>query len=222
MRPRLLLALLVALLPANRLRLLAYRRLLGYEIGAGSRIGPCNLIACRSVRLGPGATIGRWNLFRGAFAFTAGPRLFVGHGNVFACPDRLDHPKLADRGYARAIAFGADCLVNDGHYLDAHGSITVGDGTWLAGRDSQFFTHGASARDRDIAIGAGCFVGSAVRFAPGSAVGDGCVVGIASVVVGRIDAKEALVSGFPARVVRGIAEERAAGKFAFSKADWAA
>jgi len=222
MRLRLCLALLIALLPANRLRLFAYRRLLGYEIGAGSRIGPFNLIACRTLRLGPGATIGRWNVLRGAFDLSAGPRLFVGHGNVFACPDRLDHPKLAGRGYARRIEFGADCLVNDGHYLDGHGRITVGDGTWLAGRDSQFFTHGASARDRDIAIGAGCFVGSAVRFAPGSGVGDACVVGIGSVVVGRIDGDEALVSGFPARVVRGIAEERAAGRFVFSRADWAA
>lgn len=61
-----------------------------------------------------------------------------------------------------------------------------------------------------------------MRFAPGSAIGDGCVVGIGSVVVGRVAGDEALVSGFPARVVRGIAEERAAGKFAFTRADWAA
>jgi acetyltransferase-like isoleucine patch superfamily enzyme len=219
---RLCLALLIAILPVNRLRLFCYRRLLGYEIGAGSRVGPLNLIACRSFRLGAGATVGRLNVFRGAFVFSAGPRLFVGHGNVFACPDRLDDPKLADRGYARAIAFGADCLVNDGHFLDAHGRIAVGDGTWIAGRDSQFYTHGASARDRDIAIGGGCFIGSAVRFAPGSSIGDACIVGIGSVVVGRIDEDEALIAGFPACVLRGIAEERAAGRFAFSKADWAA
>lgn len=219
---RLLLAALVALLPTNRARLFCYRRLLGYEIGAGSRIGPLNLIACQAFRVGPGTTIGRLNVIRGAFALSAGPRLFVGHGNVFACPDRLDDPKLAGRGYARAIAFGSDCLVNDGHFLDAHGRITVGDGTWLAGRDSQFFTHGAGARDRNIAIGHGCFIGSAVRFAPGAAVGDGCVVGIGSVVVGRIEGDEALIVGFPACVLRGIAEERAAGRFAFTRADWAA
>ena len=222
MRLRLCLSLLIALLPANRLRLLCYRRLLGYEIGQGSRIGPFNLIACRSLRLGPGATIGRWNVFRGAFALTAGPGLFVGHGNVFACPDRLDDARLAGRAYARSIAFGADCLVNDGHFLDAHGRIGVGDGTWIAGRGSQFWTHGAGAEDRDITVGAGCFLGSAVRFAPGSAVGAACVVGIGSVVVGRIDAEAALVAGFPARVVRGLADERAAGRFAFTRADWVA
>lgn len=219
---RLLAALLVAVVPTSRLRVLLYRRLLGCEIGPGSRIGPLNLIACRGFRVGPGTVIGRFNVFRGAFDFSAGPRLFVGHGNVFACPDRLDHPRLAARGYARTVAFGADCLVNDRHFLDAHGAITVGDGTWLAGRDSQFFTHGAGARDRDIAIGAGCFVGSAVRFAPGSAIGAGCVVGIGSVVVGRIAADEALIAGFPACVLRDIADERAAGRFAFTRADWAA
>lgn len=221
-RLRLCLALLVAIVPTNRARLLLYRRLLGCEIGAGSRIGAWNLIACRSFRVGAGTTIGRFNVFRGAFAFAAGPRLFVGHGNVFACPERLDHPKLAPRGYARAIAFGADCLVNDRHFLDAHGRIAVGDGTWFAGRGSQFFTHGAGTADRDIAIGKGCFVGSAVRFAPGSGIGDGCVVGIGSVVVGRIEADDALVAGFPATVLRDIAEDRAGGRFAFTRADWAA
>ncbi len=221
MPPRLLPALLIAVAPTSRLRVLLYRRLLGYEIGAGARIGPLNLIACRSFRLGAGATIGRWNVFRGSFAFSAGPRLFVGHGNVFTCPERFD-PKHVDRAYARTIAFGADCLVNDGHYLDGHGRIDVGDGTWIAGRDSQFLTHGAGTRDRDIAIGAGCFIGSAVRFAPGSGVGDANVVGIGSVVVGRIEADEALIAGFPATVIRGIAEERARGRYAFSKGDWAA
>jgi acetyltransferase-like isoleucine patch superfamily enzyme len=221
MRLRLVLSALIGLVPSNRLRIFLYRRIFGYEIGRGARIGMLNVIACRHMRLGPGATIGRRNVFRGCFDFIAGPRLFVGHGNVFTCPPRLDHPKLAERGYAMAIEFGEDCLVNDGHFLDAHGRISIGDGTWIAGRDSQFFTHGVGVADRDIAIGKGCFVGSAVRFVPGSGVGDANVVGMGSVVTGRIAGDEALISGFPARILRGIAEDQARGGFAFSKADWA-
>jgi acetyltransferase-like isoleucine patch superfamily enzyme len=220
MRLRLLLALMIGLVPLNGLRLLLYRRLLGYEIGPRSRIGMFNLIACKQLRLGPATRIGRANVIRGAFAFSAGPRLFVGDFNVFSAPKQLDHPKLADRRYAASIEFGEDCLVNDAHYLDAHGRVTVGDGTWIAGRASQFFTHGVSVHDRDIVIGSGCFIGSAVRFAPGSGVGDRNIVGIGSVVVGRIAAEGSLISGFPAAPVRSIASELAAGRYRFCKGDW--
>lgn len=222
MRLRLLLALMIALVPLNRLRLALYRGLLGYGFGPGCRIGMLNLIACRGLRLGPGCTIGRGNRFRGAFDFEAGRGLFVGHGNVFSCPERLDDAKLADRGYGARIAFGDDCLVNDGHFFDGHGRISIGDGTWIAGRASQFFTHGVGVRDRDIAIGRGCFIGSAARFAPGSGVGDRNLVGIGSVVVGRIGGDEVMISGFPAQAVRSIAADRAAGRFRFSRGDWVA
>ena len=58
------------------------------------------------------------------------------------------------------------------------------------------------------------------RFAPGSGVGDRNIVGIGSVVLGRIAADESLVSGFPAAPVRSIAAELAAGRYRFCKGDW--
>jgi acetyltransferase-like isoleucine patch superfamily enzyme len=220
MRIRLLISLLIALVPLNVLRLALYRGLLGYDIGPGCRIGMLNLIACKRFSLGHSARIGRANVFRGSFEFSAGPNLFVGDFNVFSCPKALDHPKLAGRRYATRIEFGEDCLVNDGHYLDAHGRITIGDGTWIAGRASQFFTHGVGVLDRDIAIGKDCFIGSAARFAPGSGIGDRNLVGIGSVVVGRIAADGSLISGFPAQAIRSIAGDLACGRYHFSKGDW--
>lgn len=219
MRLRLVAAALIAVTPLNGLRLFLYRRLLGYRIGAGSRIAPLTLIACRSLDLGPGARIGRLNVFKGDFALSAGPGLFVGDFNVFICPWDLAAKR---RGYSGTLHFGAGCLVNDWHYLDVHGTITIGDGSWLAGRASQFYTHGVSVTDRDITIGAGCFVGSAVRFAPGSGIGDRTIVGIGSVVLGRLDSHESLVSGFPAAPVRSIADGLASGRYAFTRDDWGA
>lgn len=219
MRPRLAAAALIALLPLNALRLAAYRHLLGYRIGPGARIAALTLIACRSLTLGPGARIGRFNILKGDFALTAGPGLFVGDFNIFICPWDLARK---GRGYAGRIDFGTGCLVNSSHYLDIHGTITVGDGSWLAGRASQFYTHGVSVTDRDIAIGAGCFVGSAVRFAPGSGIGNRNIVGIGSVVLGRLDAAESLISGFPAAPVRSLAEGFAAGRYTFTRDDWGA
>lgn len=219
MRPRLAAAALIALVPLNGLRLFLYRRLLGYRIGAGARIAPLTLLACRSVELGPGARIGRLNVFKGDFALTAGSGFFVGDFNVFICPWDLAGKA---RGYAGTLDFGADCVVNDWHYLDVHGTIRIGDGSWIAGRASQFYTHGVSVTDRDITIGAGCFVGSAVRFAPGSGIGDRNIVGIGSVVLGRIEADESLISGFPAAPVRSIADGLASGRYAFTRDDWGA
>ena len=219
-RLRLGLAAVVALVPVGRLRVALYRRLLGYEIGPGCRIGMFNLLACRSLRLGAGSVIGRGNLLKGDFDFVAGPRLFVGNFNVMTCPWGLGRRRGGDR-YGTAIVFGADCLVNDRHYFDGHGRIEVGDGSWIAGRDSQFYTHGISVADRDVAIGGGSFIGSAVRFAPGSGVGARVVVGMGSVVVDRVDGDAALVAGFPARVVRDISAALASGAYRFSKDDWA-
>ena len=179
-----------------------------------------NLIACKRFSLGHSSQIGRANVFRGSFEFTAGPRLFIGDFNVFSCPKHLDHPKLADRRYAARVEFGEDCLVNDGHYLDAHGRVTIGDRPGSPAAPAQFFTHGVGVRDRDIAIGKGCFIGTAARFAPGSGVGDRNLVGIASVVVGRIAANESLISGFPAQAIRSISDDLACGKYQFSKGDW--
>jgi acetyltransferase-like isoleucine patch superfamily enzyme len=220
-RLRLLVAAAIALVPVGWLRIALYRRLLGYDIGAGCRIGMFNLLACRSLRLGPGSVIGRGNLLKGDFDFVAGPRLFMGNRNIVTCPWDLAarHPA---RGYATRVEFGADCLVNDRHYLDGHGLITVGDGSWIAGRDSQLYTHGIGVLDRDIAIGRGCFIGSAARFAPGSGVGDRIIVGMGSVVLDRIGAEAALVAGFPARAVRDISDALAAGRYRFSRDDWGA
>jgi acetyltransferase-like isoleucine patch superfamily enzyme len=218
-RMRLAIAAAIALVPFGAARIALYRRLLGYDIAAGCRIGMLNLIACRSLRLGPGSVIGRGNLVKGDFDLVAGARLFIGNLNVLTCPWRLADRDPA-RGYGTRIAFGDDCLVNDRHYLDGHGRITVGDGSWIAGRDSQLYTHGIGVDDRDIAIGRGCFIGSAARFAPGSGVGDRIVVGIGSVVVERIEAEAALVAGFPARAVRDISAAIAAGRYRFSREDW--
>ena len=78
----------------------------------------------------------------------------------------------------------------------------MGQGSWIAGRDSQFWTHGVNVTDRNIRIGRNSYIGSAVRFAPGSGVGDNIIVGIGSVVTKVIDASNALISGFPAQVVK--------------------
>ncbi|RMD70426.1 MAG: hypothetical protein D6819_04325, partial [Gammaproteobacteria bacterium] len=67
---------------------------------------------------------------------------------------------------------------------------------------SQFWTHGGGKAEHDIDIGAQCYIASAVRFAPGSGVGDRCVVALGAVVTKRFEASGVMLGGVPARVIK--------------------
>ena len=69
--------------------------------------------------------------------------------------------------------------------------------------------------DRDIEVGANCYLGSGVRLAPGATIGAGCVLGLGSVVVSKIRETDAVLAGFPAKKIRDIRPEDAR-QFLFS------
>jgi len=53
-----------------------------------------------------------------------------------------------------------------------------------------------------VLIGENCYLGSAVRFAPGSSVGNSVLVAMGSVVASALPVDMALVGGVPARVLK--------------------
>lgn len=94
-------------------------------------------------------------------------------------------------------------MITGGHYFDATGGIRIGEGSWIAGRGTQFWTHGIGVLDRSVSLGRYCYIGSAVRFAPGARLGDFVVVSLGSVVSGDLSShNHALLAGVPAVVVR--------------------
>ena len=103
-------------------------------------------------------------------------------------------------------------MITSGHFIDAVGGFLLGAGSWIAGRGSQFWTHGADASDRHVSIGARCYIGSAVRFAPGASIADQSVVAIGSVVTKKFTDRRVLVAGVPASVVREDYESPLAGR----------
>jgi acetyltransferase-like isoleucine patch superfamily enzyme len=82
------------------------------------------------------------------------------------------------------------------------GSLVLGERSWIAGIDSQFWTHGAGVKERDVKIGADCYIGSAVRFSPGSSIGDNVIVAMGSVVSSQMTELNALIGGVPAKVLK--------------------
>lgn len=211
---RRLLALAIAHLPLGGLRKLGYVWLLGYRFGAGTRLGWQVQIAVDSFEAGADVTIRRGTTFIGPITVRLGDKAFVGRYNKIECGDGAAHGNVSHMNYARRFIVGSNSLINESHLFDVLGEIRIGDGTWVAGFGSQFLTHGAGAMNRDIAIGAESFLGSAVRFAPGSGVGDKVIVAMGAVVTKRIQEHQVIVGGVPARIIKVRADD---DKHAFTK-----
>jgi acetyltransferase-like isoleucine patch superfamily enzyme len=197
---KLVLAALVSLLPVNGLRVLGYRILFGYRISE-SHIGFGTVIVVDRLSMEK-ARVGLFNLFVGPMKVLVQAGASVGNRNTFSCGYWVLRDQYRESNYSRTLELGRDVLITSGHYFDVAGTFKLGDHSWIAGLGSQFWTHGAGVRERDIRIGENCYVGSAVRFAPGSCIGDHVLVAMGSVVSGELPVDRALVGGVPARVLR--------------------
>lgn len=194
------LTILIGFAPFNILRVLGYKWLLGYRIDR-SRIGFGTIIAVDEFSISK-SRIGFFNLFIGPVKVKIAEGASIRDRNTFSCGYWVLRGENRTMNYARTLEIGADTLITSGHHFDVAGMFKLGDRSWIAGIGSQFWTHGVGVRDRDIEIGKDCYLGSAVRFAPGSSIGDNVLVAMGSVVSGKMDVDNALVGGVPARVLK--------------------
>jgi acetyltransferase-like isoleucine patch superfamily enzyme len=190
----------VSLLPFNSMRCAAYRLLFNYDI-RGAFIGLGTLIVVDHAMLGR-CRIGKCNRFLGPMSLNIADDATIGPANEFICGSWTLAKEFEKAGYRRQLQIGEGAVITCRHYFDLAGALIIGDKSWVAGRGSQFWTHGAGIKKRDISIGKECYVGSAVRFAPGASVPDYCIVGLGSVVTSGISESRSLVAGVPARVIK--------------------
>jgi len=195
---KLVLAALVSILPINALRVLGYR-LLGYQVTG--RVGFGSVIAVSEARLEK-CKIGVFNLFVGPMEIELGAGASIGDRNTFSCGFWTTQEHNRKKNYTRFLQIGANALITSGHYFDVAGSFVLGDGSWIAGVGSQFWTHGAGVSDRNITIGSDCYIGSAVRFAPGSEIRENVIVAMGSVVTRKFDVSKVMLGGVPAKVIK--------------------
>lgn len=186
----------IAFLPVGPLRPLLYRFCFGYSLRQ-ARVGFGTIIEVRTFRA-DGASIGRFNRFYGPMSVSIGPGAEIGDRNTFSCPDWATR----EPGFIGTLEIGRECLLTGLHFFDVAGSVMLGDGAWIAGRGTEIWTHGAGTAANTVFIGARSYVGSGCRFAPGAAVGEGCLVAIGSVVASRIEGNDALIGGVPAKVLK--------------------
>lgn len=217
---KMLLPLLVSLMPLNGLRVFLYRFLFDYKIDKRVRIGFGTLIRVQSFEAGRGTVIGPLNVFKGPIRVRIGSEARIGRLNQFFCSWHISSEKFTERYYTPTLEMGDRTLVLNSHFFDIYGRVVIGNDSWIAGNGSQFWTHGLSVMDRDIFVGEKNYIGSAVRFAPGTSIGHRNIVAMGTVVLGKVEASDSLISGFPARAIRSIAEDVQSGRYRFSFEDW--
>jgi len=198
-----------------------YRHVFGYQIGKGVRIG-LSLVDAARCRLEDGASIGHGNLILGVADLHLGDNARIGYGNILRGGESIDlgrYSEVIRLNVINAIpendcisepvprfSIGAGTVVTSGHRFDFTDTIEIGKRSIVGGRNSSFRTHNRQ-KTKPIRIGDYVYMGSEVRAAPGVEIPPYCIVGLGSVLIGRITEPKSLISGFPATRVRALTED---------------
>lgn len=198
-----------------------YRWLFGYRIGRRVRLG-LSLIDARECVIDDDVSIGHLNLVVGVGKFTVGEHARVGHLNVIRGGDEVSLGRYAEILRMNEInsipdpivvnptdprfTLGDGAVITAGHKIDFTDRVSIGRRTILGGRNSSLWTHNRQ-RTRPVEIGELTYVGSEIRVAPGGVIPSRCIVGIGSVVTGRLEGEYLLIAGVPAKPVKPLSEE---------------
>ena len=217
---RLLLLGCIALLPSF-LKRPCYRLFFGYQIGKRVRIG-LSIVDAGECRIDDDVQIGHLNVIIGTQKVIVGDNVKIGHLNIIRGGDevrlgryseiiRLNEinsivePDVVNEVDPRFL-LGEGSIVTTGHKIDFTDRVEIGRRSIIGGRNSSLWTHNRQ-RTRPIEVGSLTYVGSEIRMAPGSVLPSRCIVGIGSVVTGRIEGEENLIAGVPAKVIKELSEE---------------
>jgi acetyltransferase-like isoleucine patch superfamily enzyme len=210
----------IALLPSF-LKRLTYRRLFGYRVDRGVRVG-FSLLDAKCARLGADTHIGHFNVITRVRELETGPRARIGALNIIRGGEHVrlgaytevmrlnvlnaipDHDCTTEP--ESVLEVGAGTVITSGHRIDFTDKVTLGKNVIIGGRNSSLWTHNRQ-ETAPIEIGDFCYLGSEVRLAPGAKLPDECLLAIGSVLAGEIKEPRSLVAGVPAKVVRPLNEK---------------
>ena len=210
----------VAVLPGF-LKRPAYRLFFGYKIGRRVSLG-LSIIDAGECVIGDDVRIGHLNLFVGVGRLELGEHVRIGHLNIvrggwevrlgrWAEIIRLNEiNSIPDPEVVNPIEpvfhLGDGSVVTTGHKIDFTDRVEIGRRSILGGRNSSLWTHNRQ-RTRPVLVGDFAYIGSEIRVAPGGVIPSRCIVGIGSVVTGRLEGENVLIAGVPAKTVKPLSEE---------------
>lgn len=219
-RARLLGLAMIALLPSF-LKRPCYRLFFRYQIGKRVKIG-LSVIDAAECRIDDDVSIGHFNLVVGVSDLFLGDHVRIGHLNIIRGGEEvilgryaelirmneinsIPDPDVVNPVDPRLLV-GPGTIITTGHKIDFTDRVEIGRRAILGGRNSSLWTHNRQ-RTEPISIGDFAYVGSEIRMAPGAAIPARCIVGIGSVVVGKINAEGWLVGGVPAKPIKELSAD---------------
>lgn len=191
MKGKLIVLKIIKQLPTNGLRVFFLKHLVGYSIGKNVKIGKA-ILNCKKV--------------------TIGDHVHIAHKNSISCNELVIgsntaiHSGNVIQGMAN-FTIGHDSRIINNHFFDVSNDIQIGNNSWIAGKGSQFWTHGSihtktKEKDLSIVIKDYVYVGSSVCFAPGVVIESKNLIGLGSVVTKSFAETETIIAGNPAVVVK--------------------
>jgi len=217
---RLAALLFVAAMP-NFLKRPLYRWLFGYKIADKVRLG-FSLIDASECVIERKVVVGHLNMIIGVAKLRLGHHARIGYLNVIRGGDEVDigryaeilrlneinsipDPNLTNDADPR-FHLGDGAVITAQHKIDFTDRVQIGRRSILGGRNSSLWTHNRQ-RTREIVVGELTYIGSEIRVAPGGVIPSRCIVGIGSVITGRLEGEYLLIAGVPAKPVKELTEE---------------
>jgi acetyltransferase-like isoleucine patch superfamily enzyme len=211
---------LIAALPGFLKRPL-YRWLFGYRVGKRVRLG-FSLIDAAECEIERGVVVGHFNVIIGVGKLKLGDHSHIGHLNIIRGGDEVEigryaeilrlneinsipDPALINSADPRFL-LGNGAVITAQHKIDFTDRVQIGRRSILGGRNSSLWTHNRQ-RTLPIEIGELSYIGSEIRVAPGGVIPSRCIVGIGSVITGRLEGEYLLIAGVPAKSVKALSEE---------------
>ncbi len=195
-------------------RRLVLRRLCGYKIAAGARIG-LSLVAVDELEMEAGSFIGHLNVIKGVTRVKLGESSKIGSLNwVSGIGERNDKHFSDEPGRRSQLVMGRYASITGRHSLDCSNSVEIGEFTTIAGAGTQILTHAIDVvegrqRSAPVRVGPYCFVGTACVLLKGSALPDHAVLGALSMLRKAETEPYKIYSGVPAVAVAPLPETAA-------------
>lgn len=184
------------------LKIFCYRRFLGWQIGNNVKIG-FSYLEGENMFIEDGAKIGHFNIIRNLNLLKMGKNAYIANFN------QLYGDRRKRAGWNRELILSESVKVMSHHFMDVSGSIKIGAGTTIAGRDTHFWSHGRLYHEdkpklgtTDIEIGKKSYIGARATLI-GCSIPDGAIVGAGSIVnksFERDDSCSFLLAGNPAQI----------------------
>ncbi len=191
MKSRSIILKVIKYMPFSSVKVFLLKFLFGYTIGHNVKIGK-SIINCKKVIIGNNVRIADNNVFS-CKELNIGSDTVIHSGNVFIG--------------ASVFSIGNNSRIINNHYFDLWNDIKIGNNTWIAGKNSQFWTHGSihtktNKKDLSISIKDNVYVGSSVCFAPGVKIESINLIGLGSVVTNSFIQSNCIIAGNSAKIIK--------------------